>query len=505
MGDRQNRFKIAPLVGIGLAAAIAWLGAGEAWSATVGPNIGGGGPRISTPSISTVGPRGGNFRIGPGTEPKGNPEIGDGRPPRKKGGSNIVIIPPGSGGPPKVTLGGSSGTPFRRIGTGVPPAGELRYIANKVVIEIDGNPSREATAALARRFNLTRIESVHLSLTNSTFFLWQIPDRRTVSTVIKQLEAQRGIKASPEYIYTLSQSEVAKAEANEKKEGDPAQYTLGKLRLPLAHSLAKGDQVLVAVIDSGVDMAHPEFGGVIADSFDTLDPAEPPHSHGTAIAGAIAAHSRLMGVAPSAKILAIRAFGESKGSAEGTTFNILKSLDWAVSKGAQIINMSFAGPRDPALSRSLAAARQKGVVLIAAAGNAGPKSPPLYPAADSNVIAVTATDSDDKLFNASNRGEHIAIAAPGVDILLPSPGASYQVTSGTSFAAAHVSGIAALMLERKRDLKPDAVRRILISTAKDLGPKGRDIYFGAGLADAYQALTAAEAGGSGPSNASASR
>ena len=325
MGDRQNRFKIAPLVGIGLAAAIAWLGAGEAWSATVGPNIGGGGPRISTPSISTVGPRGGNFRIGPGTDPKGNSEIGDGRPPRKKGGSNIVIIPPGSGGPPKVTLGGSSGTPFRRIGTGVPPTGELRYIANKVVIEIDGNPSREATAALARRFNLTRIESVHLSLTNSTFFLWQIPDRRTVSTVIKQLEAQRGIKASPEYIYTLSQSEVAKAEANEKKEGDPAQYTLGKLRLPLAHSLAKGDQVLVAVIDSGVDTAHPEFGGVIADSFDTLDPAEPPHAHGTAIAGAIAAHSRLMGVAPSAKILAIRAFGESKGSAEGTTFNILKS------------------------------------------------------------------------------------------------------------------------------------------------------------------------------------
>jgi subtilisin family serine protease len=510
MGDRQNRFKIAPLVGIGLAAAIAWLGAGEAWSATVGPNIGGGGPRISTPSISTVGPRGGNFRIGPGTEPKGNPEIGDGRPPRKKGGSNIVIIPPGSGGPPKVTLGGSSGTPFRRISNGVPPAGELRYIPNKVVIEIGGNPSREATAALARRFNLTRIESLHLSLTNSTIFLWQVPDQRTVSTVIKQLEAQRGIKASPEYIYTLSQSEVAVAqpEANaqaDKPLGDPAQYTPGKLRLQLAHGLAKGDQVLVAVIDSGVDTAHPEFGGVIADSFDTLDPAEPPHAHGTAIAGAIAAHSRLMGVAPSAKILAIRAFGESKGSAEGTTFNILKSLDWAVSKGAQIINMSFAGPRDPALGRSLAAARQKGVVLIAAAGNAGPKSPPLYPAADSNVIAVTATDSDDKLFNASNRGEHIAIAAPGVDILLPSPGASYQVSSGTSFAAAHVSGIAALMLERKRDLKPEAVRRILVSTAKDLGPKGRDIHFGAGLADAYQALTAAEAGGSGPSNASASR
>jgi subtilisin family serine protease len=176
-----------------------------------------------------------------------------------------------------------------------------------------------------------------------------------------------------------------------------------------------------------------------------------------------------------------------------------------VEKNANIINMSFAGPKDPALSRSLAAARQKGIVLIAAVGNAGPKSPPLYPAADANVIAVTATDSDDQLFKASNRGNHIAVAAPGVDILLPSPGGGYQVSSGTSFAAAHVSGIAALILERNRDLKHDAVRKILTSSAKDLGPKGRDIYFGAGLADAYQAVTATEAGGASPSNASASR
>ena len=225
-----------------------------------------------------------------------------------------------------------------------------------------------------------------------------------MSAVIRQLQRSGAVKfASPNYIYTLSQAATASAPAD-KPDGDPAQYTLGKLRLPLAHGLAKGDQVLVAVIDSGVDTAHPEFAGVIADTYDVLDPAEPPHAHGTAIAGAIAAHSRLMGVAPSAKILAIRAFGESKGSAEGTTFNILKSINWAVEKNAHVINMSFAGPQDPALSRSLAAARQKGIVLIAAVGNAGPKSPPLYPAADANVIAVTATDSDDQLFKASNRG-----------------------------------------------------------------------------------------------------
>jgi subtilisin family serine protease len=150
--------------------------------------------------------------------------------------------------------------------------------------------------------------------------------------------------------------------------------------------------------------------------------------------------------------------------------------------------MSFAGPHDPAIQRLLAAARAKGVVLIAAAGNAGPSSPPLFPAADPNVIAVTATDSEDRLFSASNRGRHIAIAAPGVDILVPAPGASYQIQSGTSFAAAHVSGVAALLLERRPDLTPDAVRKILISTARDLGPRGRDDQFGAGLADAFNAI-----------------
>jgi len=154
--------------------------------------------------------------------------------------------------------------------------------------------------------------------------------------------------------------------------------------------------------------------------------------------------------------------------------------------------MSFAGPPDPAIHRSLMAAHNKGIVLVAAAGNAGPKSPPLYPAADPNVIAVTATDADDKLFPPSNRGRYIALAAPGAQILVAIPDGGYEVSSGTSYSAAEISGIVALMLQRKSDLAPNKVRDILLATAKDLGPKGRDIMFGAGLADAYGALMAEE-------------
>jgi len=144
------------------------------------------------------------------------------------------------------------------------------------------------------------------------------------------------------------------------------------------------------------------------------------------------------------------------------------------------------------LGRALAAAHQKNVVLVAAAGNAGPKSAPLWPAADSHVIAVTATDYDDRLYPMANRGNHVAIAAPGVDILVATPGAAYKMETGTSFSAGFVSGVAALILQRKPQLTPDAVKKVILSSARDLGPKGRDDQFGAGLMDAFRAVNAVE-------------
>ena len=223
-----------------------------------------------------------------------------------------------------------------------------------------------------------------------------------------------------------------------------------------------------------------------------------PHVHGTGIAGAIVSHARLMGSAPAARILAIRAFGAAPNGAESTSFVILKALDYAAAHGAQIVNMSFAGPKDPLIERGIAAAAARGIVMVAASGNAGPKSPPLYPAANANVIAVSATDAQDRLFAASNRGGHIAVAAPGVDVFLPAPDEKYQMTSGTSFSAAYVSGLAALMLERNPAMKPNEVRAILMKTARDLGAPGRDDLFGAGEADAYAAVKAVAAAAAAP-------
>jgi subtilisin family serine protease len=160
-----------------------------------------------------------------------------------------------------------------------------------------------------------------------------------------------------------------------------------------------------------------------------------------------------------------------------------------VDQGAKIINMSFAGPRDPIMQQAIKRLTDQGIILIAAAGNAGPKSPPLFPAADKNVIGVSATDQDDKTYKGANRGPQVAIAAPGVDILVPAPEGGYQLTTGTSVAAAHISGVVALMLERNKELKPSEVRSILAATAKNIGQPRTDV--GAGLVDPVQALSKA--------------
>jgi subtilisin family serine protease len=259
------------------------------------------------------------------------------------------------------------------------------------------------------------------------------------------------------------------------------------------HRMVRGANVTIAVIDSEIDVTHPDLVGVVAQRFSAVGGApEKAHAHGTGMAGAIAARQRVLGTAPAARLLAVHAFSSNAAKPESTTFNILRGIDWAVGQGARVINMSFAGPKDPSLQRSLRLAYDKGIVLVAAAGNAGAKSPPLFPGADPYVIAVTATDVDDKLFAGANRGNYISVAAPGVDILVPAPESAYQLTTGTSVAAAEVSGIVALLLERNPKLTPADIRRILTASARRLAPGDRDDNFGSGLIDPLKALQMAE-------------
>jgi hypothetical protein len=372
-------------------------------------------------------------------------------------------------------------------GRGATPVAQtdLPYVPNEVIIAFAPDTTAQAIDQFARRYDLTQAETQNFPLIGTSLYRWRIGGNRTVASVIGAAGGENIVASvQPNYYFTLQDAAAAVTR------GDASHYVLGELQIDKAHQIATGKDVLVAMIDSEIDSKHPDLGGTVTKSFDALGGGQTPHLHGTEMAGAIGAHGKLLGIAPDAQILAAHAFDDTAGIAKGTSFAIDKSLQWATDNGARVVNMSFAGPADPTLRRLVAAAYGKGIVLIAAAGNAGPQSEPLYPAADPNVIAVTATDSDDHVFKMANRGRHIAVAAPGVDIIALAPGGSYELATGTSIAAAHVSGIAALLLERKPSLTPSDVRAILIATAKLPGPPTPDSDFGAGLVGAYRALAA---------------
>jgi hypothetical protein len=393
---------------------------------------------------------------------------------------------------PPAAGGGSQQLPpgFEGRVIDIQPPNESRFIKDEVILQIAGNIALDRLQASVAQLGLILLESENLAVTRSTAVRFRITDGRSPADIIRALAAVQLVTvAQPNYVYSLEQVQTPASRGDTGPRGDAAQYILEKLKMSDIHRMVRGTNISIAVIDSEIDVAHPDLAGVVAQRFSAVGGApEKPHAHGTGMAGAMAARQRILGTAPGARLLAVHAFSTNSANAESTTFNILKGIDWSVGQGARIINMSFAGPKDPSLQRALKLAYDRGIVLVAAAGNAGAKSPPLFPGADPFVIAVTATDVDDKLFTGANRGNYISVAAPGVDILVPAPDNAYQLTTGTSVAAAEVSGIVALLLERNPKLTPADIRRILTASAKRLGPGERDDNFGAGLIDPLKAL-----------------
>jgi subtilisin family serine protease len=403
----------------------------------------------------------------------------------------------GNGAPPGTRLIDMRVMPLPP-GTGLPPVGEARFRPHELVLQFSGNQTPQAVAAIAQRFGLTIAAQQTIGALRRTVYTFRINNGQPVADVIRQIDgAGLNASAQPNYTYGLTQmgSKVQGAEQDgaAMDAGDPTQYVVAKLHLNAAHRITKGDDIVIALIDSRVDTKQPDFAGRIVDSYDAGCGANaPPDGHGTGMAGAIAAHVGLVGVAPDAKIMAICAFGAgSGGTPQATSANIIRGVDYAIAHGAKIINMSFAGPQDPALAQELQVAREKGILIVAAAGNAGANSPPLYPGADPNVMAVTATDEHDRLFSGANQGSYVAVAAPGVNVLVPAPEGGVELTTGTSVASAHVSGVAALLLAEEPSRTPEDIRAILVDTAKHLGAEGINPQFGAGLVNPLKALRAA--------------
>ena len=283
-------------------------------------------------------------------------------------------------------------------------------------------------------------------------------------------------------------------------------------------------QIVVAIIDSGIDYDHEDLrdniwhndaelrgtqgvddddNGYIDDirgwdfthapgvpgTGDYLNRDNDPRdesSHGTRVAGIVAATTNndvgIAGIAPDAQLMALRA-GLNRLGVIGSFLeedDLAAAILYAVENGAQVINMSWGGPeRTFVLSDILQYAHAMGVVLVSAAGNSS--GPLAYPAAHHATLAIGATDHEDRLAHYfSNRGAALDLVAPGVRVLSTFPNNQYLAASGTSFSAPHVAGLAALILSRRPELSPQSIRGLLIASAVDLGDPGHDNFYGAG-------------------------
>ncbi|MEF9603296.1 S8 family serine peptidase, partial [Paracoccus sp. PXZ] len=175
------------------------------------------------------------------------------------------------------------------------------------------------------------------------------------------------------------------------------------------------------------------------------------------------------------------AFHKRREDERADAFALVEALDYLAAQQVRIVNLSLAGPPNQALAGQIRRMDQAGIVLVAAAGNGGPAAKPAFPAAYPQVIAVTAVDRRAQVYRRANRGEHIDLAAPGVDVWTAASIRGARTKTGTSFATPFVTAAAALLMQREPGLTPAEVRARLLSSARDLGKAGHDEVFGHGL------------------------
>ena len=233
-----------------------------------------------------------------------------------------------------------------------------------------------------------------------------------------------------------------------------------------------GFGAVVAVIDTGVDLDHPEFEGRITRGYDFVDnddTANDGNGHGTHVAGTIGGANDALGVtgvSPDASIMPIRVLGDD---GFGYTSDIVAGIYWATNNGADVINLSLGGERPSrAMSDAIAYASNKGAVVVMAAGNSGAQSPG-YPAAYavSHGIAIGAANKNKRIASFSNRAGSTTldyVTAPGVNIYSAIPGGGYDSFSGTSMAAPNVSGLAGLLKSYDNSLSPETIENLIIES-----------------------------------------
>jgi minor extracellular protease Epr len=246
--------------------------------------------------------------------------------------------------------------------------------------------------------------------------------------------------------------------------------------------------IKLGMIDTGIAEQHPAFkelaqrGGLLVQRNFLPQTLASSNAHGTAVAGLLIGQGPgLSPLLPAARLYSAAAFYAQNPYQQGATLaHLLAALDWLASESVQVLNLSLTGPENGVLTSVLSRLAEKGIVMVAAAGNAGPTAPPLYPAAHQEVIAVTAVDAGGQIYRWANQGDYVDFAATGVKVITARGDGSFGMESGTSMASPVVAAITACLMADSGFLTLKALKASLGARAQDLGDPGADPVYGQG-------------------------
>ena len=350
-------------------------------------------------------------------------------------------------------------------------AGDLYDPATIVALTSDA-ASADRLIAAAPAYALVQRDA--LTGIGQEMVVFLIPEGTTGKEAIAELEAlEPGVTAGVNHAYRP---------LPEPEQVEGREYAADLLGWPGAGCVS---QVKVGIVDTDLATKARELSGARITRERFVPAGASETDHGTAVAELIAGPGRLTG----AEIYHASVVGDVEGADPAAGVDTLvRAFDWLSRNDVKLVNVSLAGPYNKILDRGLQAAAARGMVVVAAAGNVGREGRPRYPAAFRQTIAVTAVDATLAPYEKSPVGDHIDVAAPGVDVFVPLDAGKYL--SGTSVAAPFVTAIIAADPEASKLGDGDAVRAWLGQRARDLGDPGTDPVFGAGLAQAGQGCRA---------------
>jgi subtilisin family serine protease len=314
---------------------------------------------------------------------------------------------------------------------------------------------RRIAESLASQYGLSVVDEWPMPALGVDCFVMRAPDEKSLAPLVERLSGDPRVESaqSMNLFKVLSHNDPLY----------PIQPSASLWHLADIHEITTGKRVRIAQVDTGVEIDHPDLAGQVALTRNFVDGRrDVAEAHGTAVAGIIVARADngigIAGIAPAATFLALRACWENPSrGAEATcsSFTLAKALQFALDENAEVINLSVGGPRDRLLERLLDTALSRGVAVVGAAdprlGDGG------FPASQRGVLAIAEQGVQDSAAG--------FLAAPGQDIPTTLPGRRWGIVSGSSFAAAHVTGLVALLLELSPGLQPQQLREALAPQA----------------------------------------